>query len=170
MTANRSSIVGNRTQPPAPSATGVNTMKEAIRLRRALCVTLILTAMLTIFPMSSGIASPAKGSLSTTAKKVCRIDWRDGRPSVKHLIRCAAHHYGVNVDRALYYAHRESRFHPKAYNSWSCAKGIYQHLCTYWPKRAKAYGFDDWSAYNARANIIVTMRMVKRYGWTPWGG
>jgi hypothetical protein len=145
-------------------------MNEAIRLRRALSVALILTAILTIFPMSSGVASPAKGSLSTTAKKVCRIDWRDGRPYVKHLIRCAAHHYGVSVDRAIYYAYRESRFHPKAYNSWSCAKGIYQHLCAYWPKRAASYGFDDWSAYNARANIIVTMRMVRRYGWTPWGG
>jgi soluble lytic murein transglycosylase-like protein len=145
-------------------------MKEAIRLRRALGVALILTAILTVFPMSSGVASAATGSLSTTAKKVCRIDWREGRPYVKHLIRCAAHHYGVSVDRALYYAHRESRFHPKAYNSWSCAKGVYQHLCTYWPKRAKAYGFNDWSAYNARANIIVTIRMVKRYGWSPWGG
>jgi muramidase (phage lysozyme) len=59
---------------------------------------------------------------------------------------------------------------PTAYNSWSCAKGIYQHLCRYWPSRADAYGFDDWSAYNARANVMVTMRMVKHYGWGAWGG
>jgi hypothetical protein len=167
---NRSSIAGDRTQRPAPSATGVNTMRQAIRLRRAIGATLIATAILTVSPMSTAGASPTQGSLSTTAKQVCRIDWRDGRPYVKHLIRCAARRYGVNVDRALYYAHRESRFHPKAFNSWSCAKGVYQHLCNYWPGRAKKYGFDDWSAYNARANIIVTMRMVRRYGWAPWGG
>jgi hypothetical protein len=89
---------------------------------------------------------------------------------VKGLIRCAARHFGVSVDKAVGIAFRESRFHPRAYNSWSCAKGIYQHLCRYWPVRAREYGFNDWSAYNARANIFVTMRMVKRFGWQPWGG
>ncbi len=143
-------------------------MTKAIRLRRAFVATLILTAALTVFPTTHG--SAITGTLSKTAQKVCRIDWREGRPQIKHLIRCAASHYGVNVDRAIDIARRESRFHPKAYNSWSCAKGIYQHLCRYWPKRATNYGFDDWSPFNARANIIVTMRMVKRYGWDPWGG
>jgi hypothetical protein len=143
-------------------------MTKAIRLRRAFVATLILTAMLTTVPMTQSAA--VTGSLTKTARKVCRIDWREGRPQVKHLIRCAARHYGVNVDKAISIARRESRFHPRAYNSWSCAKGVYQHLCRYWPKRAATYGFDDWSAYNARANIIVTMRMVRRYGWQPWGG
>jgi soluble lytic murein transglycosylase-like protein len=146
-------------------------MTQAIRLRRAFVATLILTAILTAIPIAQGNASPVSGSLSKTAKStLCRIDWREGRPYVKHLIRCAATHLGVNVDRALSIADRESRFDPGAYNSWSCAKGIYQHLCAYWPDRATKYGFDDWSAYNARANIIVTMRMVKHIGWQPWGG
>ena len=142
-------------------------MTKAIRLRRAFVAALILTAML-VFPMTQSAA--VTGHFSTTAKKVCRIDWREGRPQVKHLIRCAARHYGVSVDRAISIARRESRFHPRAFNGWSCAKGIYQHLCRYWPKRASTYGFDDWSAFNARANVIVTMRMVRRYGWAPWGG
>jgi hypothetical protein len=43
-------------------------------------------------------------------------------------------------------------------------------LCRYWPDRAYSYGFRGRRAYNARANIIVTMKMVRRYGWTPWGG
>ena len=143
-------------------------MTKAIRLRRAFVATLILTAMLTVFPMSQ--SSAVTGTISKKGHKVCRIDWREGRPEVKHLIRCAARHYGVSVDRAIYYARRESRFHPRAYNNWSCAKGIYQHLCRYWPNRARTYGFNDWSAFNARANIIVTMRMVRRAGWGPWGG
>jgi soluble lytic murein transglycosylase-like protein len=146
-------------------------MTRAIRPRHTVGVALILTACLTVLPLTVGAssASAVQGSMSKTAK-VCRIDWREGRPYVKHLIRCAAKHYGVSVDHALAIARRESRFRPKAYNSWSCAKGIYQHLCRYWPKRAREYGFNDWSAYNARANIIVTMRMVRRYGWQPWGG
>jgi hypothetical protein len=70
---------------------------------------------------------------------------------------------------ALYVANRESKFHPNAYNPSGCA-GIYQHMLRYWPGRAAAYGFRGWSAFNARANIIVTMRMVNRSGWGPWGG
>jgi hypothetical protein len=112
----------------------------------------------------------ASGSLTKIPAKVCAINWRKDTRHVKGLIRCAAHHFDVNVDKAVSIAFRESRFHPRAYNNWSCAKGIYQHLCRYWPTRAREYGFRDWSAYNARANIFVTMRMVRRYGWQPWGG
>ena len=146
-------------------------MTEAIRLRRVMIATLILTATLLTFPSTEASASSIGGSSLQTTKtvKVCPVDWRKGTYYVKKLIRCAAHHYGVNVDKALYIAARESRFRPKAYNDWSCAKGIYQHLCTYWPVRAKDYGFRDWSAFNARANIMVTIRMVKRHGWGPWG-
>jgi hypothetical protein len=149
-------------------------MTQAIRLRRALFATLILTAILTVFPIAQGHAAPLQGSLlkTTTTKSttLCPIDWRAGTGKVKDLIRCAARHFGVSRDKALYVANRESNFHPTAYNSWSCAKGIYQHLCKYWPSRADAYGYDNWSAYNARANIMVTMRMVKHYGWGAWGG
>ena len=147
-------------------------MTQAIRLRRVIIATLILTATMTTFPVSEASASPVVGgSLRTaTSTKVCPVDWRKGTYHVKKLIRCAAHHYGVNADKALYIANRESNFSPKAYNDWSCAKGIYQHLCTYWPDRATTYGFNDRSAFNARANIMVTIRMVKKHGWGPWGG
>jgi hypothetical protein len=71
---------------------------------------------------------------------------------------------------ALYVADRESEFRPKAYNGYSGASGIFQHLSRYWPGRADAFGFGGWSAFNARANIMVTMRMVHRQGdWSDWG-
>ena len=71
---------------------------------------------------------------------------------------------------ALYVAGRESEFRPKAYNGYSGASGIFQHLRRYWPGRADVFGFDGWSAFNARANIMVTMRMVHRKGsWSDWG-
>jgi hypothetical protein len=40
----------------------------------------------------------------------------------------------------------------------------------YWPARAASYGFANWSAFNGRANVIVTMRMVHAMGnWSHWG-
>ena len=134
---------------------------------RHLGVALALFAVLTLFPMAS--ATAAENTTSGTVR-VCRIDWRRSTWHVRKLIRCAASHYDVGVRRSLRVAFRESRYRPRAFNSSSCAKGIYQHLCRYWSDRAETYGFSDRSAFNARANIIVTMRMVRRAGWAPWGG
>ena len=142
-------------------------MMNPIRtLRRTIAATLILTATLSILP---ALRSPEATAYTYTPRRICDIDWREGRWHVKQLIRCAANHWEVGVRRALYVANRESDFRPRAYNRSSCAKGIFQHLCRYWPKRAYTFGFKDWSAFNARANIIVTMKMVRRYGWSPWG-
>jgi soluble lytic murein transglycosylase-like protein len=145
-------------------------MINAIRQRRAIAATLLLTALIVAFPGAHASAATGEVAYSYTPRKICPIDWKEGRREVKHLIRCAAQHWGVSADKALSIAHRESLFHPDAYNSWSCAKGIYQHLCRYWPERAYDYGFKGRSAFNARANIIVTMKMVRHVGWAPWGG
>jgi hypothetical protein len=145
-------------------------MTRAIRLRRGIVATLILTALLT-FPVAQASAiTTEENAYSVTPRKICKIDWRESTWHVKQLIRCAAKHYDVGVRKALAIADRESNFLPRAYNASSCAKGVYQHLCRYWPDRAHDYGFRDWSAFNGRANIIVTMKMVRRYGWGPWGG
>jgi hypothetical protein len=145
-------------------------MTHRIRIRRALVATLLLTTLLGVSPSVSASTQSRDGLRSASVSyKLCDIEWQKGRWFVKKLIRCAAHRYGVNADRAIAIAHRESRFRPHAYNSWSCAKGIFQHLCRYWPGRAYNYGFAGFSAFNARANIIVSMRMVRRYGWSPWG-
>ena len=158
-----------RAQLPAPPTAGVKMpMTNAIRPRRALAATLILTALFIASPGARASAVTGDASYSFTPSKICAIQWRDGPLQVRHLIRCAARYYGVNPDKAVTIAHRESMFDPDAYNAWSCAKGIYQHLCRYWPGRAYDYGFKGWSAFNARANIIVTMKMVRRYGWAPW--
>jgi hypothetical protein len=146
-------------------------MTRAIRPRRPLLATLILTAMITSFPVAQVSAyARTEDRYTYTSRSICKIDWRQSTLQVKKLIRCAANHYGVGVKKALSIARRESHFDPTAFNDSTCAKGIYQHLCKYWPDRAFAYGFRDWSAFNGRANIIVTMKMVRRYGWAPWGG
>ena len=146
-------------------------MTSSIRLRRALASALILTAILTLSPASTAqAASRVESRYVYTSDKICDIPWRDGVTQVKRLIRCSAHHWHVNVDKALAIANRESHFRPRAYNSYSCASGLYQHICGYWPDRAFKFGFKGRSAFNGRANIIVTMKMVSRVGWGPWGG
>lgn len=100
----------------------------------------------------------------------------------KRLILCA---FSVNgnpnqVLTAWYVADRESSFAPWAYNSGSCASGLFQHICGYWsgvngdpgrrmllpksqfPNRAKV------SPFNARANAWVTAIMVGQGNWGPW--
>ena len=145
-------------------------MTRSSRSHRPFLATLILALLIAAFPVSPASAVTRTDTRYTyTSKKICPIDWKQSTRMVKKLIRCAADYYGVNVDMALYVAKRESTFDPRAYNEATCAKGIYQHLCKYWPDRAYKYGFKGRSAYNGRANIIVTMKMVRKYGWGAWG-
>jgi hypothetical protein len=104
-------------------------------------------------------------------RRICPIDWHRGPAFVASLIRCAARHWHVpgGPTKALSIAWRESHFVATAYNP-SGAEGIYQHMRQYWPMRARVFGFPNRSAFNARANVIVTMRMVRAIGgWAPWG-
>jgi hypothetical protein len=147
-------------------------MTKYNQTRHYLPVALLLTAMLLLVPAASANAVTQGPRYQQVPAKICPIDWQRGTWYVKQLIRCAANHYHVpgGASKALYIAHRESRYRPRAYNSYSGALGIYQHLRRYWPGRAFTYGFKGWSGFNARANIIVTMRMVRRAGWSAWGG
>jgi hypothetical protein len=138
------------------------------------CRTLIAASLLTAVIMSVPIATTSEAMVQRDQRravttKICPIDWRQSTWHVKQLIRCAASHHGVSTSIALYVAWRESRYRPNAYNAGGGAAGIYQHLVKYWPERAADYGFKNWSPFNARANIMVTMRMVRQYGWAPWG-
>jgi hypothetical protein len=137
-------------------------------LRRHAVAALSIAAILTVTPTSISRAGIPEVRHRVPAK-ICNIDWHKGTWQVKQLIRCAATYWHVpgGVETALAIADRESQFRPNAYNPSGCA-GIYQHMLRYWPGRASNYGFAGWSAYNARANIIVTMRMVKQAGWGPW--
>lgn len=143
-------------------------MRYLYKPRRHAVAALMIAAILTVGPASiSGAAIPE--SRHPVPARICNYDWHKGTWQIKQLIRCAAHYWHVpgGADAALAIADRESKFQPGAYNPSGCA-GIYQHMLRYWPGRASAYGFSGWSAFNARANIIVTMRMVRQGGWGPW--
>jgi len=140
-----------------------------IRKCRAIIAASLLTAVIMSFPLATtSEAMVQRDQRRAVTTKICPIDWRQSTWHVKQLIRCAASHHGVSTRIALYVAWRESRYRPSAYNAAGGAAGIYQHLVKYWPGRAADYGFEGWSPFNARANIMVTMRMVRLYGWDPW--
>jgi hypothetical protein len=98
----------------------------------------------------------------------------------ERLIRCAVNWRSVpgGFAKAHDIGHRESgyKLNPKAYNPSSGACGIFQHLKRYWEGRAKKYLERSWFGVwpppctNARANVLVTVRMAHNGGWGPWGG
>lgn len=143
-------------------------------MRRRFPAALFLGTFLTL-ALAVALTMPLAPSASARETKipahVCPYDWRKGEWHVKQLIRCAAERWRVpgGARMALYVAARESHYRPNAYNAYSGASGVFQHLSRYWPGRADAYGFGGWSAFNARANIMVTMRMVRSNGdWSDW--
>ena len=71
-------------------------------------------------------------------------------------------------DKAIRVARCESHFDPSAYNPAGYL-GVFQQARMYWPDRADHYGFDGRSAYNGRANVIVSIRMAHSSGWSAWG-
>jgi hypothetical protein len=175
--------IGRHRRRPGRHAAAARPVLTATRLRD---VAVVLVAAIAIagvtgvaFPRATSSASirhddtpdPAlvRSIEASPGSLPCQIDWRRSTWHVKKLIRCAAAHEGVSPDQALYVAWRESRFQPGAYNAAGAAAGVFQHLLRYWPERAVEYGFPRSSPYNARANIFVTMRMVRQHGWWPWG-
>lgn len=95
---------------------------------------------------------------------------------MERLIACAVRLWPVpgGVFEALAIAHRESGdlIWPWAYNPSGCA-GTYQHMLSLWPGRVARWWNSAWlwktpTAFNPRANVIVTMRMVHAGGWSPW--
>jgi hypothetical protein len=120
------------------------------------------------------LAAATSSASSTGTSGLCAIRWYNNGSydtwAIKRIIRCAVHHFPVpgGASRALYVAHRESRFDPYARNGTN--KGIYQQGKKFWPDRYRKFGFDylKYNIYNARTNVIVSIRMVHRHGWGAW--
>lgn len=108
------------------------------------------------------------GNVHGSARKVCRIDWRQGPAAVAHLVRCAARTWPVpgGADYAVMVGRCESGLDPRLV--YAGHYGVYQHVLRYWPDRAAAYGFEGRSPLNGRANVIVSIRMAHVGGWGPW--
>lgn len=100
----------------------------------------------------------------------CNFDWRAGPAQVEKLIRCAVDRWSVpgGADKAVAVARCESGMNP--YREGSGVGGVFQHSLRYWPDRATRFGFDGWSVYNGRANVMVAIQYAHLYGWSAWGG
>lgn len=149
-----------------------------LRFRCALAV----AAVALIIAIPATTAAHATGG-PCSAPRFAYITRSEGRnhitTDVKALIGCAVREWSVpgGVTTALCIANRESGFWPWAHNESSDARGLFQHLQRYWPDRATNDLHQWWmpnvwvpGAYNARANVLVSIRMAHRGGWGPWGG
>ncbi len=134
--------------------------------RRAFVAVLASASLLS--PAHAAVAAEADGVPSL----VCDIDWRQGTWHIKRLIRCAARRWDSpgTPAKAVEVASCESHLRPGAYNPSGYA-GLFQQSTRYWPERADRWGQPDRSVFNARANIIVSVRMARALGsWSAWAG
>ena len=146
-------------------------MTTLTKVRRSLAAALMLALLLSAAPLlSAGASTTAEAAPARLVdRRICDYDWQRSDYQLKRLIRCAARRWAVRggPDKAVSVARCESRFDPDAYNPGGYA-GVYQQATRYWPSRASTYGFRDYSVYNGRANIMVSVRMAHRTGWDDW--
>ena len=160
-------------------------MTTLTSVRRSLTAALMLVLLLTAVPLLSAEAVTTGTTSGSTSgpmtsgedagpsrrvdRRICDYDWKRSAYQLKRLIRCSARRWSVRggPDKAVAVARCESRFNPNAYNPGGYA-GVYQQATRYWPSRATTYGFRNYSVYNGRANIMVSVRMAHRTGWGAW--
>jgi len=133
-------------------------------MRRALVAALASASLLAALPVGA--------QAEEVPRHICSYDWRAGTWQLKQLIKCAARRWDSpgSPAKAVEVARCESHLNPEAYNSGGYA-GLYQQATRYWPGRADRWGQPDRSVYNARANIIVSIRMARATGsWSAWAG
>lgn len=128
------------------------------------------------------VSEPVSRSAAATAewmKRFCRYQSVDGRAwtirEVHLTIHCGVRAFRVSHSIADTVASRESGMRSGARNTSSGACGIFQHMPRYWPGRVGDYNHarPRWdlhpSCFNARSNILVSLRMAAIGGWGPWG-
>ncbi|HEY7399780.1 MAG TPA: hypothetical protein VH989_02660 [Actinomycetota bacterium] len=138
------------------------------RFPAALSITVALLLAPALLPQTPALAVTT--TANTVPDRVCDYHWKKGTWQLKQLIRCSARRWQVagGPDKAVAVARCESNLNAKAYNPGGYA-GVFQQAVNYWPGRSKTFGFKHRSVFNGRANIIVSIRMAHRYGWSAWG-
>src|SRR4051812_5943419 len=137
---------------------------------RAVVVTVAIAAT-----VSAGQALNAEaGSKVRNPQEQCRTSegngWSDR--DVKQAIRCATSRWHVpgGYRKARSVAGCESSF--DEHNYYAGHGGGFQHAIRYWPARFRKWRVHGWrlhsSIYNARSNVVISIRMVHAVGWSPW--
>jgi hypothetical protein len=95
-----------------------------------------------------------------------------GMGDIQAIIIAAANSHGVNAATMLRIAKCESSFNPSAIApnliDGGHPSGLFQHVMTYWPARAAAYGYPGASVFDAVANANVTAAMMAAQGTGAW--
>jgi len=154
--------------------------------KRALWVALIiLIAGLIVWGSLRAWARPLVARHTTRGPCVALIDPKPRMTTtriealVHAMYRCVQHRYGVPGGFAWLdcTGDRESSDYPWAHGGGYSYLGLFQHAAGAWTSRARTYLERSWfprsfppSAFNERANAIVTARMVRRLGTSAWGG
>jgi hypothetical protein len=87
--------------------------------------------------------------------------------SVRDMIAGLARRYGHSVAKSVSVARCESGLRPRARSAFY--GGVYQQAFSYWPGRARRFGHSGESIFDAYANIDVSLKMARAYGWGHWG-
>lgn len=142
----------------------------------------VVIAALAVLAFDDSKARPAELSRRQTTCRVNEAGRRWNHADVKRVIRCGNRHYDPpgGVRMSLCVARNESGFGARAKSPSGTYLGVYQHSRHYWPERQRSYDHRHRdrgdiheiadSALNARANVLVTLRMAERGGWGPWQG
>jgi len=123
------------------------------------------------------IATPAlayENHYTHHQRHTCRFERNDrwNNSEVRDVIRCVGRNFGVSVSTMLRIARCESGYSAYASNGGNYL-GVFQHSAQYWPSRQNwADRRGRWniaeSAFDARANTIVSARMMRGGGFGAW--
>jgi hypothetical protein len=137
-------------------------------------------ALLVAVALGTIAAGPAGARPGWDREAECRYARWDGRAGwstqeVRRTIVCAVGKWSVQggAGAAIAIAACESGLNANASNGGRYL-GVYQHAAAYWPARVDAFNPPTWdrplsrSAFNARSNVVVAIRMAHAGGWGPW--
>lgn len=138
---------------------------------KRLIVTVLVAALSLIATPAHAYEHHYKGNQKASCRFQRNDRWSDSE--VRDVIRCAARHFGVDVSTALRVANCESGYKAYAVSSTGRYVGVFQHDISAWPGRQNWADRDNrWnikeSPFDARANTITSMRMVRGSGWGAW--
>ncbi len=145
-------------------------------MRRTFLALVVMAAL--IWPARAGAWTKPRGACADPSYRITQaLGIEERRHRARRLIRCVFLRFAPEeLATARVIATRESGFDPFAWNRASDCRGLFQHKGPYWPARVIAFlrpaqfpnSWPHVSAFNARANAIVTARYVRRNGWGAW--
>lgn len=150
-------------------------------MKKLISLALVVAALAVAAPAHAGT-----GPMAEWRWRRCRFQTLDHRywtvQEVHFTVHCALDHFPTSHATADYVAERESHFLWFARNPSSGTCGVYQHMPSLWGGRLAAFDHarPKWNlahsdrnggggCFDARSNVLVSIRMAHVGGWAPWG-